>query len=564
MTGVGETSRGLDGARPTCAAAGSTRRGSATGCARFGGLRGERSPRRLTLVAALAVGLVLTAPVQPVRAGTYEIRTCGVPGHAPSLLHPWQATDWLVPDVSMVDACPTGGGWSVNFGGPRQVGAGYGAGIFLAKPTGSRSPITFARLTVWYSARLAGSGQPMHFMSGELRPDGFHQVVLAGPPGAENAVAERELSPDTQQLQLALRCGDGGGVSPAFCGAAHGVPLLIHGVKTTLREEVPPIVQRLGGALLEGGPQRGIRTVSYAAADAQSGLSKVDVLLDGSLVASEDLTPGCSYSDFTACPPSADGSVQVDTRAVANGRHRLTLRAWDVAGNPGELHGNTAVEVANEPVPVAPAPVDLSAYELSARFTSTSRPTVTVPYGRRVRIRGRLTRSSQPVAAGSVVEVLEKPGHRGAREVSRARVRTRADGSFSARLVTTRPSRTVRLAYRPTAGGRVVSPALDLRVRARSRVRASLRGSVLRFSGRVLSAPMPKRGKRIVMEGRSPGSAWTPFKTIRTDRRGRFSGTYRLRVRRPGVRLKVRAVVPRQTGYGYLGSRSRAVVLRVR
>jgi hypothetical protein len=66
------------------------------------------------------------------------------------------------------------------------------------------------------------------------------------------------------------------------------------------------------------------------------------------------------------------------------------------------------------------------------------------------------------------------------------------------------------------------------------------------------------------MEGRSPGSAWTPFKTLRTDKKGRFSGTYRLRVRRPGVVLKIRATVPSESGYGYLSSRSRAVTLRVR
>ena len=59
------------------------------------------------------------------------------------------------------------------------------------------------------------------------------------------------------------------------------------------------------------------------------------------------------------------------------------------------------------------------------------------------------------------------------------------------------------------------------------------------------------------MEGRSPGSAWTQFKSLRTDSKGRFSGTYRLRVRRPGVVLKIRAVVPSENGYGYVSSRSR-------
>ena len=141
---------------------------------------------------------------------------------------------------------------------------------------------------------------------------------------------------------------------------------------------------------------------------------------------------------------------------------------------------------------------------------------------------------------------------------------TKADGSFSLGLATSRPSRTIRLAYRPVGGGQILSKALKLRVRAASRVRASLRGRVVRFSGQVLGAPFPKGGKRVQMEGRSPGSAWTTFKNLRTDKKGRFSGAYRLRVRRPGVMLKVRAIVPSEAGYGYLGSRSRAVTLRVR
>ena len=87
---------------------------------------------------------------------------------------------------------------------------------------------------------------------------------------------------------------------------------------------------------------------------------------------------------------------------------------------------------------------------------------------------------------------------------------------------------------------------------------------MVRFSGRVLGAPIPKAGKRVLMEGRSPEAAWTEFKSLRTDRTGRFSGTYRLRVRRPGVTLKIRAVVPREAGYGYLSARSRAISLRVR
>jgi len=518
---------------------------------------------RAATIVALAVGVLLAPQAQPAQAGTYDIWNCSVPGQAASLLNPWLATEWLVPNASMVDACATGGGWSVHLSGNRHVARGWGAGLTLSKPTGSRSQIDFVRLTVWYAARLDGSGQPMYFVWNNYRSDGHHLTPVAVPPDSENAVAEFDLHPDTLHVQLAFRCSLSDVVSVADpCVASHHVPLLIRGMKVTLSETTPPTALRVGGGLLDPGSQSGTRTVTYATSDAESGVRRIDVLLGDTLVASNDLSPRCSDADFTACPVSDDGVLQVDTRAVANGPHRLTLRVLDAAGNAELIHHDSAVEVFN--AQPATSSIDSATFKLDAQFKSTSRSTLTVPYGRSVSIRGRLTRASQPVAAGSQIEVLERRDRRGATEVSRARVKTKADGSFSARLATTRPSRTIRLAYRPTAGGQVSSRALKLRVRTGSQLRASLRGRILRFSGRVLSAPIPKAGKRVVMEGRSPGSAWTAFKRLRTDRKGRFSGTYRLRVRRPGVRLQVRAAVPTETGYGYLGSRSRTVTLRVR
>ena len=521
--------------------------------------------RRARARTAVTITLVLTGvvSVEPARAGTYVMRNCDVPGHGNAPMHPWGQTDNVVPNVSMVDACATGGGVSFNLGPSRAFGGGYSFGINLQRPTGPRSQISFVKLVLWYAARLAGSGQPMLFWSSDLRSDGsWHPALSDAPPGSENVVAEQQLSPDTRAVHLGVQCGPGGVVSPEPCVSTHGAPLLIRGMEVTLREDVPPIILRPSGTLLGGGPQTGIRTLTYSASDAQSGITTVDVLLGETLVASRDLTTRCSYSDFTVCPASEDGTLQVDTRNVANGPHRLTVRVRDAAGNVQEAHSEGAVEVLNERSIAASA--EASTYILTARFKGTSRSTLTVPFSRGVAVVGRLSQLSQPVPEGSLIEVHERRDHARTSERTRAPVKTKADGSFSVALVTTRPSRTVRLVYRPTASSQVVSRALKLRVRAASRVRASLRGRTVRFSGRVLSRPVPRAGKRIVMEGRSPRSAWTAFKTLRTDREGRFSGTYRLRVRRPGVTLKVRAVVPRENGYGYLGSRSRAVTFRVR
>lgn len=237
----------------------------------------------------------------------------------------------------------------------------------------------------------------------------------------------------------------------------------------------------------------------------------------------------------------------------------MKLRVRDAAGNERVIDGPRAVEVLNEP-PAGSTP----AFSVIAKFNGTSRTSVTVPYGRRVVVRGRLAHASQAVGAGEQLEELERLDRKGAREQVASRVETKADGSFTVVIRTNRPSRVVRVAHRSVDGSQIVSRALKVRVRAASRLRATLRGRVVRFRGRVLSGPIAKRGKRVLMEGRSPGSAWTQFKSVRTDRHGRFSGTYRLRVRRPGVVLKVRAIVPREADYGYLTSRSRAIAIRVR
>jgi hypothetical protein len=98
-----------------------------------------------------------------------------------------------------------------------------------------------------------------------------------------------------------------------------------------------------------------------------------------------------------------------------------------------------------------------------------------------------------------------------------------------------------------------------LRVRASASLRVALKGIVVRYRGRVLSKPLPRRGKLVEIQGRAPGAGWKTFATRRADRRGGFAGTYRLRIRRPGVRLQFRVRVPAENGYPFVAHAGRAV-----
>jgi hypothetical protein len=182
----------------------------------------------------------------------------------------------------------------------------------------------------------------------------------------------------------------------------------------------------------------------------------------------------------------------ISTRATSATGHAVSRsRARDAAGNERVVEAETPVSIANEPDQGLGS---ASAFALSARFGGASSRTLTVSFGRRVSVRGRLTRSAGQLAAGSPIKVLERLDRAGARERSTRTVMTKADGSFSLGLATRQPPRTIRLAYHPSGGARIVSRILKLRVRSASRVHASLRGRSFGSAAPSLAVPIPARG----------------------------------------------------------------------
>jgi len=401
---------------------------------------------------------------------------------------------------------------------------------------------------------LSSAGSPLSVQFVEADDDGSNKAP-AYPPGGENLLAEQALDPASSDLYwLVLWCGVTDPAAPD-CFPTHGTPLHVRGIEVTLNEDIPPAASPSGGPLLAGGPQSGTRTLTYAASDPQSGVAKIEALLGETVVGSRDLAPMCAHDDFTACPSSDEGSLQVDTRAIPNGSHRFRLRITDAADNQQVVLAPHPVEVVNN---------GTITERLTAQFAGSSRSTMTVPFEQRVRIRGRLAGRTGRGIGRARIEVFERTSRPGARQRAVASIRTRSDGSFSYLLAKGRPSRAVLLAFHPARVGPSASRTLHLRVRAASSLRASLRGTVVRFGGRVVSGPLPSNGKRVLLQGRAPGYTWATFATERTNRVGRFSGRYRLPVRRPGVRLQIRVVVPAEKSYPYASSRGRPITLRVR
>jgi hypothetical protein len=96
------------------------------------------------------------------------------------------------------------------------------------------------------------------------------------------------------------------------------------------------------------------------------------------------------------------------------------------------------------------------------------------------------------------------------------------------------------------------------------RLSVALRGAAVTYRGTVLSGPMPRGGKLVILQGRVKGKAWQTFASRRARAGGRFSGKYRLKLRVPGRKLQFRARVVAESGFPYLAGVSRAVTRTVR
>lgn len=193
----------------------------------------------------------------------------------------------------------------------------------------------------------------------------------------------------------------------------------------------------------------------------------------------------------------------------------------------------------------------------------------TVPYGRSVQVGGQVISAAGAPLAGVAVELVESfdPGSRASTRVTR--LPTAGDGTFFARLAPG-PSRQVEARF----GGsrqltRSSSPALRLGVQTLVRLRASstrvaVGGRPVVFSGRVLrrDAPIPAYGRPVQLQFRLPGLPWTEFRTVQTDRLGRFRYPYSFSDDDSrGVRFLFRAYAPPQPGWPYEPAASKPLAI---
>jgi hypothetical protein len=251
------------------------------------------------------------------------------------------------------------------------------------------------------------------------------------------------------------------------------------------------------------------------------------------------------------CLPSVSADVPFDTTSVGNGAHHLVVSVIDAAGNAAPVLDRT-VTVVNPPPAGALGPANgtnaSAQAALTARWQGTKKASFTTGYGRAHTLTGHLTAPGGVPISGADVDVRVSPSYAGARSIAIKSPRTDANGRFSLRLAAGTSSCTFRLAYRVHVGDAlpVTTRTLRLNVHAGIVLHVSPRtagvGRTIGFRGRLRGGPIPRGGKQLVLEARSPGSAWIEFKVVHTDARGRYGASYRFKFAGPAdYRFRVRS-----------------------
>jgi len=272
------------------------------------------------------------------------------------------------------------------------------------------------------------------------------------------------------------------------------------------------------------------------------------------------------FASLPAAPPGRGGELRArwDSDAYPAGEYEFRATGYDAAGNAT----TTAQRADGKPMRL-PSPLKATTV-LRAGFADRSRAKQVVPYGRRPLFKGQLSTEANTPLSGMPVRIVERsPGAGPARHRT---VTTGRGGAFAVRLGRG-PSREIAARFEGTPTlTRATTPSLRLAVRSAISLRTSspvarVGGPPIVFRGRVAAArgTLPSDGKSVQLQFRLPGLAWSEFRTVQTDRRGRFRYAYEFSDDDSrGVAFQFRAYAPAQAGWPYEPGGSRPVTVRGR
>ena len=275
--------------------------------------------------------------------------------------------------------------------------------------------------------------------------------------------------------------------------------------------------------------------------------------------------PARSHQRFAPLPTTVAGNRLIarwDPDDHPAGSYEFEATGYDLAGNSATttLRGNRTRLIL--------VSVEKARTSLRAGFGRGRLATKEVPCGRGATLSGRLTTANGLPLGGEEIDVRES-FDAGAAAARTSTVRTAGDGSFALPL-DGGPSRRIELSFAGSRG-RAPSAAAALRLETRGCVRmhasarsARIGGGPVVFSGTVglPGGTAPAGGIPVQLQFRLPGLPWSEFRTVGSDRRGRFRYPYVFADDDSrGVRFQFRAVVAAHDGWPYATGASRPIAV---
>ena len=529
--------------------------------------------RRAVRAARLVALAALTVAAMPgsAQAGSYHVYSCRTPAGESAPVDGWSGS--LAPesaiDVHADDTCPSGGALVASIGEQEPHLEA------VDRATWAFEVPKFAELagaTLWRAGYVHGTQTEQAFyefaLTGATNKSVFDECLYVkecraqGDTSQPMSATNRVTVPTADlgaRISSLVACG------PALpgqeCADGFGDPnhyaavVYLYAADLTLEQTAGPSAGNVGGELASAPTVGGTSDVMFTASDPGSGVYEAVFGVDGNVVQrtvvndnsgrcrdvgqTSDGSPAFLY--VQPCPGSVSADVGLDTTRIANGAHHLVVSVIDAAGN-GATVLDRAVTVYNPPPPGAPNGTNASANaHLAIRWKSTTRAALMSSFGQVHTITGRLTAASGAPIGGARIDLLATPSSTGARGVAMTSPLTDAEGRFTVRLPRGIPSSTLRFAYSAHAGDTVpaATGTLTLKVRASIALTVTPRsasvGRSIFFRGRLRGGPVPAEGKQLVLEARSPGSAWIEFEVVRTNARGRFHASYRFKFPGPAT-----------------------------
>jgi len=330
-------------------------------------------------LAALAVCLPSTA-----QANRIAVLSCHGPG-GEALGH----DGWInerTADGGMValDSCGAGGAGSLSLELGGNSG-GYGdeartEWMFNAPSWGSIVSYRVA-LADSYTSPYGGGGVGQAFVVASDESDPSYDYRNLGYGGLGPSVIERTAPAADDFVRLNASCDGQNGRCPAGAIVSR---LDVSATRIVLSDPSTPTVTGLTGTLLAPGALRGSVALDVSAGDEGPGVYSAQLSVDGapaapvifdtnggwcqSLGASGEAPRSFAHPD--PCPKHASTTVSLDTSALADGRHSISLRVDDASGNATTPLEST-IETDNAPQGAAVPQVTPGAPAVGATLSAT-------------------------------------------------------------------------------------------------------------------------------------------------------------------------------------------------